>query len=118
MKKSFINFSKKIIDDINLKFSKTFKQYKFSLSNYVYSIIFFESIVVYKIDRTKTEFNKLLISDGKSHNIQDLTWEGNEINIKKIKYFLSLFSSFIRLKKLTNFFKRKINSKILEKYFK
>ena len=118
MKKSFINFSKKIIDDINLKFSKTFKQYEFSLSNYVYSIIFFESIVVYKIDRTKTEFNKLLISDGKSHNIQDLTWEGNEINIKKIKYFLSLFSSFIRLKKLTNFFKRKINSKILEKYFK
>lgn len=118
MKKSFINFSKKIIDDINLKYSKTLKQYEFSLSNYVYSIIFFESIVVYKIDRTKTEFNKLLISDGKSHNIKDLTWEANEINVKKIKYFLSFFSSFFLLKKFTKLLKKKINSKVLEKYFK
>lgn len=118
IKKSFVNFSKKIIDDINSKFSKKFKQYEFSLSDYVYSIIFFESIIVYKIDRTKTKFNEEVISDGESHNIQDLTWEGNEINIKKIKHFFSFFSSLIRLKKFTKFLQKKINSKILEKYFK
>ena len=118
MKKSFVNFSKKIIDDINSKFSKKFKQFKFSLSDYVYSIIFFESIIVFRIDRTKTKFNEELTNKGENHNIQDLYLEGNEINIRKIKHFFSFFSSFIRLGKFTKFFQKKINSRILEKYFK
>ena len=46
-KYSFINFCKKIIDDINFKYPGIGKL-EFSLNNYVHSIIF-ESVVIFKL---------------------------------------------------------------------
>ena len=60
-------FSKKIIDDINFKFDKNFKKFKFSLSDCIYSVQSFESIIAFKIDRSKCDFSKLLENKGKDH---------------------------------------------------
>ena len=43
-KYSFINFSKKTIDDINFNFPNMPK-FRYSLNNFIYSVQFFESIV-------------------------------------------------------------------------
>ena len=113
---SFINFSKKTIDDINFKNDEKMKQFNFSLNNYVYSMEFFESFVIFNIDRKKCLFNKQLSNEGENSNIEDLTWTGNEINTNKIKKFLAKIP-FIRFRKLTKILKNKINNKIIKKYF-
>ena len=51
-KYSFINFTKKIVDDVNFK-HPWLKRFKFSLNDYVYSIQYFESIVVFYINTKK-----------------------------------------------------------------
>lgn len=112
---SFINFAKKTIDDINFTFDNT-KKFNFSLNRYIYSSQFYESIVVFKIDRKKCLQNKKIQNSGQSHNIDDQTWVGNEINIKNIKKITNNIK-FIKLKKFTNFLKNKINNKKLMKFF-
>ena len=72
-KYSFINFCKKIIDDINFKFPGIGK-FEFSLNNYVHSIEFFESIVVFKIDRKQCAFNKIITNNKKNYNHEDLRY--------------------------------------------
>ena len=118
-KHSFINFTKNLIDDLNsnidFNLDKNFKN--FSLKNFVYSYQFFESIVVMKVDRSKTYKNYMVKNSGKNHGVEDLLFEGNEINIKYIKNFLQKIP-FIRLNKFTNYLKGKINSKKIGKYFK
>ena len=113
---TFINFSKKTIDDINFKNDKKIKQFNFSLNNYVHSIEFFESFVIFKINRKKCLYNKQITNDGKNRDIEDLTWFGNEKNIKNLKNFLEKIP-FISFRKLTKKFKNKINDKIIKKYF-
>jgi hypothetical protein len=49
-KYSFINFCKKMIDDINYRFPN-FPEFKYSLNNYVYSVEFFESFVAMNINK-------------------------------------------------------------------
>jgi 23S rRNA U2552 (ribose-2'-O)-methylase RlmE/FtsJ len=117
-KYSFIEFSKKIIDDINLKFDKNFKQFKFSLSDCIYSVQTFESIVAFKIDRKKCDFSRLIENQGKDHAIKDIVGIGSELNIKVLKKYLSFFKPILRLNKFTKFVKDKINNKIVSKYFK
>jgi len=53
---SFINYTKKIIDDINYKFPNL-GSFQYSLSNYIYSIQYFESIVVFNVNKSKTKTN-------------------------------------------------------------
>ena len=113
---SFINLSKKIIDDINFRNNEKFNQFNFSLSKHIYSVQFFESIVAFEIDKKKCHLNNLISNTGQDSKINDLTWEGNEIKIKKIKNFLKNIP-FIRFNKFTNFIKNKINNKIVKKYF-
>jgi|TARA_B100001093_G_scaffold216504_1_gene207744 hypothetical protein len=117
-KYSFIEFSKKIIDDINFKFDKNFKKFKFSLSDCIYSVQSFESIIAFKIDRSKCDFSKLLENKGKDHGIADVAGIGNDLNIGILKKYLNFFRPVIRLNKFTNFIKNKINNKIVKKYFK
>lgn len=117
-KYSFIEFSKKMIDDINFKNSKNLKKFKFSLSDYIYSVQTFESIVAFKVDRSKCNFNELIENAGKDHKISDMTWTGNELNANSLKKLLSFFKPIVRLNKLTKFLKDKINNKIISKYFK
>lgn len=54
---SFINYSKKLVDDINSRFPGL-KQQKFSLKRYIYSIQYFESITVFNINRQLSKKNK------------------------------------------------------------
>ena len=64
-KYSSINFCKKIIDDINFKFPGIGK-FKFSLNDYVHSIEFYESNVVFKIYRKLCGFNKIITNNKKN----------------------------------------------------
>jgi len=113
---SFINFSKKTVDDINFKNNENMKQFNFSLNNFVNSIEFFESFVIFKINRKKCLFNKPLNNDGENSQIKDLTWSGNDLNEKKIKNFFQKIP-FIKFRKITKILKNKINDKIIKKYF-
>ena len=55
------------------------------MKTYIYSTHFYESIVVFRINRKKTFKNKLVKNDGLDHKIEDLTWTGNSIHIKNFK---------------------------------
>ena len=74
-KYSFINFVKKLIDDINYKFPNLGK-FKNSLNDYIYSITFFESVVVFHINIHKTTVNKPMISNLNDNNIKDFRNHG------------------------------------------
>lgn len=115
---SFINFTKKLIDDLNSNISLelSIKKKKYSLRELVYSYQFFESIVVFKVDRTKSYENYIIKNSGKDYGVKDLAFEGNEINIKSVKKILKKIP-IIRLNKFTNFLKNKINNKAVKKYF-
>tara|TARA_B100000945_G_scaffold162380_1_gene130325 strand:- start:1379 stop:2191 length:813 start_codon:yes stop_codon:yes gene_type:complete len=115
---SFINFSKKLIDDINSNIKMNLKiNFEYSLKKFVYSIEFYESVVVLKVDRNKTYENYLLNNKGENHKIRDFFFEGNEIYVKNIKNFLKKIP-LIRFNKFTNFLKTRINNKYIKKYFK
>lgn len=117
-KYSFIDFSKKMIDDINTKFSKNFKKYKFSYSDCIYSMQIFESVVIFRIDRSKCFNSKVVTNKGKDHNIYDLVGIGNDHTILGFEKFFSFFNSVIRLTKLKRRFKDIINKKMIRKFFK
>ena len=103
-KHSFINFTKKLIDDVNFKFPGLGK-FKVSLNDYIYSIQYYESLVVFHINTKKTSFNnKIILNEGRGDtDIVDLrykkTFVEKLLNIK-------IKSKFIFLKK--NRFARKI----------
>ena len=112
-KLSFINFAKKIIDDINLNdSSEPNNKYNYSLNKEIYSANFYSGCVVFKVDRTKTIKNDLVSNEGIKHGINDLTWVTNPIN-KKNKIFPKL-KFFNNINRILN--KIKIN-KYLKKFF-
>tara|TARA_A100001011_G_C14257761_1_gene820856 strand:- start:692 stop:1504 length:813 start_codon:yes stop_codon:yes gene_type:complete len=116
-KYSFISFAKTIIDDINSNIDLDLNiKKKFSLNKYIYSVEFYESMVCFNVDRSKALKNKKIVNKGKSHSIEDLTWVGNDILIAKFQRFLKGIP-FIRLNKFTKFLKKRLNDKILKKYF-
>ena len=116
-KYSFINFSKKTIDDINSTFPNI-KNFDFKLNKLIYSIEFFESIVAFKINRNLCYENTLLENQGHKSNNLDTTLSLGFINfrnrfkylykfrfIQKIeRFFIKLFYRF-KSKKLKRFFK-------------
>jgi len=116
-KYSFINFSKKIIDDVNFTYPNIGK-FKFSLNKYIHSINFYESFVVFKIDRNLTTFNELLGNEVLEKKIEmhdKILIDRNIIEKKylfifRIKFFRKILRYFIKIKK---FF---LNKK-LKKYF-
>ncbi len=122
-KYSFINFCKKIIDDINLSSPLLKNNFFFSFSKYVYAIEFFESIVVFKIDRRKSKKNKAIISPGLNYNIEDLRSVDTK-KIKQLKKISNFFSKFFILrdiifflKLIKNFFKKKLINIKIKRYF-
>ena len=115
---SFINFVKTLVDDLNSNIDMDLNIKKnFSLKKYIYSVEFYESIVCFRINRSKTFENKQVVNNGQNHSIEDLTWKGNEIFINKFKNYIKKVP-LIRLNKFTNFLKKKINNNLLKKYFK
>jgi len=103
-KYSFINFSKKIIDDINFTFPGL-KEFKYSLNKYIFSIEYFESFVAFKIDKNKCTTNAPIVNQKYTFNHLDYRYGEN----KNINF---LRSKFQFLKKYT--FLKKIVKKILD----
>lgn len=69
-KYSFINFSKKIVDNINYIFLG-FSKFNFSLNKYLYSIRFFKSIVAFYVDAKRCSKNKIIKNKGFNFNHED-----------------------------------------------
>ena len=110
-KHSFINYSKKLIDDINSRYPGLRRQ-KFSLNKYIYSIQNFESITVFNINRKLSQINKEIRNNKLSTNPKEYRAKLHEnsffYKIKKIfntktnfTYLIFLLNSF----KLRDFFK-------------
>ncbi len=113
---SFINYAKKIVDDVNSRVVNVGK-FNFSLRNMIYSTSFYTSIVVFNIDREKCTASEEFKNDGTNHDVKNFAWIGNEIHVKKFKKIFSNFN-FISLRKITKFIKNRIHNKILENFFK
>jgi hypothetical protein len=117
-KYSFINFCRKIVNDINFRFPGLNK-YKFSLNKFVYSVEFFESFVCFKINKKLCEIkNEVLYNNGTNIDAKDLTHIHNE-NTPGSNNFVLKFKKFHKsfrgnLKYLVFI----INAFILKKYFK
>ena len=117
-KYSFINFCKKIIDDINFRFPGS-KKFKFSLNNYIYSAEFFESIVAFNINKSLCQIkNEVIFSKGKNLNAKDYAHlhnvdiPGSNKFVVNLKRFLKSFRGNLK------YVVFKINENILKKYFK
>ena len=109
-KYSFINFSKKTIDDINSTFPNI-KKFNYKLNKIIYSVEFFESIVAFKIDRNLCYENKLLENKGYKSNNVDATIDVVFINFRnRFKFYINI-KSFKKLKDFSLSFFIDINRK-------
>ena len=117
-KYSFINFSKKIIDDVNYTYPNLGK-FNFSLNKFIYSIEYFESIVCFKINRKKCTLNIRKSNDGKKIDVEDYRHHGVEKKfnslIKSKSYLLILLAKF--LLKINKYFLQKKNQNKIKNYF-
>ena len=122
-KYSFVNFSKKIIDDINYTFFPSFsalKKFQLSLNKEIYSIRYFESFCIFYIDRNRCGLNKPINNMGyKTENIN--------INISpeyKNSFYFKIIKSILKkssfLKFVYNYFillLKKYENNRLKKFF-
>ena len=93
-KYSYINYCKKLIEDINSRFPGL-KKHKYSLNKYIYSIQNFESIVSFKINRKLCRTNIEIRNDKKSTNPKEFISELDKNSIfYKIKKFFNTKSNF------------------------
>ena len=115
-KYSFINFSKKSIDDINFTFPKI-GHFDSSLNKIVHSIEFFESIVVYKINRKLCIQNKFITNKGLDSNIDDVTFNSDFPNFEKKYSSLYKFKLVKKILRLYSIFLARRRSRSLKKYF-
>ena len=111
---SFIEFSKKLIDDLNFTFPNIGK-FKYSLNKYIYSIQYYESLAVFHVDRRLCIANELVKNKGITSDIKDLRWR-NPTNYSKYKLLIiknnfiyrilsKFINNFINIKKYKNYFK-------------
>tara|TARA_Y100000389_G_scaffold204076_1_gene254843 strand:- start:157 stop:969 length:813 start_codon:yes stop_codon:yes gene_type:complete len=116
-KYSFVNFSKKTIDDINTKFPNI-KKFEYSLNDYVHSIEFFESIIAFKINKDLCYENILLDNNGLSNNNKDLTLDEKILNFRnKFKFFYK-FKFFTKIERVFINLMYKKRSKQLKDFFR
>ena len=110
-KYSFINYTKKIIDDINSRFPGIIN-FKYSLKKYIYKIEFFESIVAFHINKKLCKKNAFVNNSKKFTSPKEFrnTLDKNSF-LYKIKQKFNLKNNFTYLVFLINAFK-------LKKYFK
>ena len=123
-KYSLINFAKRLIDDINYKFPNLGK-FKNSLNDYIYSISFFESIVVFNINTQKTGVNRIITNNLNKKNIKDYRFKdftSETFSKNKIFYMFKYFQKYKFLSNINNFLFKKIkffkDKKKINKYFK
>ena len=99
---SFINYCKKIIDDINFRFPNL-GNFNHSLSKHVYSIFFFESIVCFNINKKLCKKNSLIINKGKTSNLIDMRYKKKVylerlVILKKIPIINYFIKKIIKIK--------------------
>lgn len=110
IKFSFINFTKELINKINSNKDSEFKKL-------IYSIHYFDKIVIFRINRDKCKFEVAPVSNsGQNNNVENLTWLANELNINFIKLFFSKIP-FFSFRKITKIIKNRINNNKIKKYF-
>ena len=106
-KYSYINYCKKLIEDINSRYPGL-KKYNYSLSKYIYSIENFESIVSYNINRKLCKENFEIRNAKKSTDPKEFRSHLDKSSILyKIKRFLNSRSNFTYLAFLINSIKSK-----------
>ena len=117
-KYSFINFCKKIIDDINFRFPES-KKFKFSLNKFVYSAEFFESIVAFNINKDLCESeNEVIFSNGKNLHAKDYAHLHNQDIPGSNKFVLKVKNILKSFRGNLKYIVFKINEHISKKYFK
>ena len=121
-KRSFINFSKKVIDDVNFTFP-SLGNFKFSLNKLIYSVVFFESFVVFKIHRERCNTNSEIINNGSDLNHEDYRYNNSKFyslkkNFNYLKKFKIIYAIYLKCLIIWKFLRNKIQSKKSEKYFK
>tara|TARA_A100001015_G_C14853818_1_gene657580 strand:+ start:170 stop:970 length:801 start_codon:yes stop_codon:yes gene_type:complete len=110
-KYSFINYSKKIVEDINTRFPGL-KKFNYSLKKYVYKIDFYESIVSFDINRKLCIKNKFIDNKKKTTSPAEFRNKLDEKSLfYKLKKYFKLKSNFTYPVFLINAFKSR-------KYFK
>ena len=116
-KYSFINFSKKLVDDLNLTLYLGSKKFKYTLNKYIYSIQFFEGFALFRINRELCTENALMDNKAERANHWDYRYgkESKLVYLKKIHIIRKLITKIIFLK---NLFHNKLETLKLKKYFK
>mgnify|MGYP001364377661 CR=1 FL=1 len=101
-KYSFINYCKKLIDDINTRFPKI-KNHNYSLKKYIYSIQNFESIVCFNVNRKLCKINSEIRNPRKSTDpIEFRSKLDKNSFLFKVKKFLNTKTNFTYLVFLIN----------------
>ena len=116
-KYSFINFSKKLIDDMNYNLYLGLNKFKYSLNKYIYSIQFFEGFALFKINRNLCVENELVDNNAERANHWDYRYgeESKITYLKKIHIIRKLVTKIIYYK---NVLHNKIETFKSKKYFK
>ncbi|MGL3827306.1 hypothetical protein [Candidatus Pelagibacter communis] len=105
-KYSFINYTKKKIDDINYRYPNIGKL-KNSINKYVYSIEFFESAVCFKIDTSKCLTNEDISNNKKILGVEDLR-HGNQRTVRNLRKSFSFLYKIKILRLIAKYFLIKI----------
>ena len=120
-KYSLINFCKKLVDQINYK-SNLINYKKINiLQKRIFSIEFFESIVVFKINSKKNIKSKIITNNGKSENFKDYRYFNNLGILDRI--FIKLFNyerKYLFFRKFNKFLTNKFSfftENIIKKIF-
>ena len=116
-KYSFINFSKKIVDDINSTFPNI-EKFNYSLNHFIYSIEFFESIVAFKIDRNLCYENTMVDNLGFKSNNTDTTIDISFINFRNKFKYLYKFRIVKKIERILMKIFYRNESKKLKKFFR
>ena len=116
-KYSFINFSKKIVDDINSTFPNI-EKFNYSLNHFIYSIEFFESIVAFKIDRNLCYENTMVDNLGFKSNNTDTTIDISFINFRNKFKYLYKFKIVKKIERILMKIFYRNESKKLKKFFR
>ena len=111
IKYSFINFTKKIIDDLNFKYPNLGK-FKVSLNDYIYSIQYYESFVIVFVNTKKTYTNKKISNKpDEENNAKDFRYNNTIIQKllkNKIIYKFQYLNKYEFIKWLYVFISKKI----------
>tara|TARA_Y100000741_G_scaffold297947_1_gene238934 strand:+ start:1620 stop:2444 length:825 start_codon:yes stop_codon:yes gene_type:complete len=120
-KYSLINFCKKLVDQINYKSNLINYKKINNLQKRLFSIEFFESIVVFKINNKRNIKSKIITNNGKSENFKDYRYFNDLRLLERIFIKLSSYErKYLFFKKFNKFLTRKFSfftENIIKKIF-